>query len=126
MSLRCFLHSCVLALATAAALTARVGAQQRDDRAARSESGRVPTGWDIAGVPALNFDADEGFGYGAVLELYNYGLGVQPYRYTIQPTVFLTTEGRRDYTLLFDAPALLPGGCQAGAFADSEQQLARQ
>jgi len=125
MSLRCFLHSCVLALAVAAALSARVGAQQRDDRAARSESGRVPTGWDIAGVPALNFDADEGFGYGAVLELYNYGRGVQPYRYTIQPTVFLTTEGRRDYTVFFDAPALLPGGWRASAFAGSEQQLAQ-
>ena len=34
-----------------------------------------PTGLEIGGVPALNFDSDEGFGYGAVAELYQYGDG---------------------------------------------------
>src|SRR5262249_23282135 len=86
---------------------------------------RPPTGWEISGVPALNFDADEGFGYGAILELYNYGLGVLPYRYTVQPTLFLTTEGRRDATVFFDAPALLPGGWRLSAFAGREQQKAQ-
>ena len=99
-------------------------AQSRSDPA-RSQAPRAPTGWDIAGVPALNYDADEGFGYGAILELYNYGRGVQPYRFTIQPTFFLTTQGRRDLTVFFDAPALLPGGWRLVAFAGREQQLAQ-
>jgi protein-S-isoprenylcysteine O-methyltransferase Ste14 len=80
--------------------------------------------WEWAGVPALNYDADEGFGYGAILELYRYGHGAHPYRYTIQPTVFLTTGGRRDYTVFFDAPDLLPGEWRVDAFAGSEEQIA--
>ena len=90
-----------------------------------SPAPRAPTGWELAGVPALNYDADEGFGYGAIVEVYNYGIGVQPYRYTIQPTVFLTTEGRRDFTLFFDAPSLLPGGWRMSAFVGSEEQRAQ-
>lgn len=102
-----------------------VGAQQRDDRAGSTGSSRVPTGWEKSGIPALNFDADEGFGFGAALELYNYGRGLQPYRFTIQPTVLLTTEGRRDVTVFFDAPALLPANWRMTAFTGSERQLAQ-
>jgi hypothetical protein len=108
-----------------AALTTRAHAQQRDDRAASAAGSRFPRGWELSGVPALNFDADEGFGMGAALELYNYGAGVQPYRFTIQPTLLFTTEGRRDITVFFDAPALLPGGWRMSAFAGSERQLAQ-
>jgi hypothetical protein len=92
---------------------------------AASNAPRAATGWDIAGVPALNFDADEGIGYGAIVELYNYGAGALPYRFSIQPTLFLTTEGRRDATVFFDAPGLLPGGWRLIAFAGREQQLAQ-
>ena len=112
----------VMSLLTAATA---LGAQQRDDRAASSAVPRIPKGWDIAGVPALNFDADEGFGIGAALELYNYGSGVQPYRFTIQPTVLLTSRGRQDVTVFFDAPVLLPGGWRLSAFAGREQQIAQ-
>ena len=101
------------------------GAQQSDDRAASPPAARVPKGWDVNGVPALNFDADEGFGIGAAFELYNYGLGVQPYRFTIQPTVLLTSRGRRDATVFFDAPLLLPLGWRMSAFAGREEQLAQ-
>jgi outer membrane protein assembly factor BamA len=50
---------------------------------------------------------------------------VQPYRFTIQPTVLITTEGRRDMTVFFDAPTLLSGGWRVSAFAGFEQQLAQ-
>ena len=99
--------------------TVRVNAQQP------SQPPRPPSGWEITGVPALNFDADEGFGYGAILELYDYGRGIQPYRLTVQPTLFLTTEGRRDVTLFVDAPGVLPGGWRLSAFVGREQQLAQ-
>jgi hypothetical protein len=100
-------------------------AAQRDDRAGTPSTARVPHGWELSGVPALNFDADEGFGVGAALELYNYGLGVQPYRFTFQPTLLFTSEGRRDITAFFDAPSLLPGGWRMSAFIGSERQLAQ-
>lgn len=102
-----------LVLGLVAALPVRGGAQ-----APRS-------GLEFGGLPALNFDADEGFGYGAIAELYHYGDGGRtPYVWTLQPTVFLTTEGRRDLTLFFDAPHLLPGGWRIDLFLGTEAQIA--
>jgi outer membrane protein assembly factor BamA len=90
-----------------------------------AQSPAVPRGRSITGLPALNFDADEGMGYGALLQLYDYGSeGVQPYRYTIQPTVFLTTRGRRDFSVFVDAPHLLPKEWRVGGAIASERQLA--
>ena len=111
--------------ATLGLLPAPANAQQRDDRAGTTQTARIPRGWEISGVPALNFDADEGFGIGAALELYNYGSGVLPYRFTVQPTLLITSEGRRDLTVFFDAPALLAEGWRMTAFAGSERQLAQ-
>jgi hypothetical protein len=111
--------------ATLGLLPAPANAQQRDDRAGTTQTARIPKGWEISGVPALNFDADEGFGIGAALELYNYGSGVLPYRFTVQPTLLITSEGRRDLTVFFDAPALLAEGWRMTAFAGSERQLAQ-
>ncbi len=85
----------------------------------------APTGWEPAGLPALNYDSDEGFGYGVLLELYNYGDGgYSPYRFTLQPTVFLTTGGRREITLFFDAPHLLPEGWRIDASVGNRRQFA--
>jgi outer membrane protein assembly factor BamA len=105
------LRSAILLLAVGPALSAQGAA------AARGRS--------ITGLPALNYDADEGVGYGALLQYYDYGSdGVQPYRYTVQPTVFLTTRGRRDFSLFVDAPHLLPKGWRLGGAVASERQLA--
>jgi len=83
-----------------------------------------PKGWEFVGLPAVNFNSDEGVGYGALLEAYNYGNGVQPYRFTIQPIVFFTTKGRRDFVIFFDAPNFLRDKWRLDAFAGREQQLA--
>lgn len=73
----------------------------------------------------MNFDSDEGFGYGAIAELYQYGAGdASPYVWTLQPTVFLTTEGRRDFTIFFDAPHLLPSGWRLTVFTGRQKQIA--
>ena len=84
----------------------------------------MPTGHSLKGLPALNFDADEGFGYGAIVQYYDYGDGsAAPYRFSLQPTLFLTTRGRRDATLFLDAPHLLANGWRLGAQLAREQQL---
>lgn len=104
----------VLAILLAAASTA-----------ASAQSAPLPQeGHSLVGLPALNFDADEGIGYGALLQYYEYGAGASPYRYTIQPTVFLTTRGRKDFSIFFDAPKLLPAGWRVGGSVAREQQLA--
>ncbi len=79
---------------------------------------------EISGIPALNFDADEGLGYGVILQLYGYDGNAATYRWTVQPTVFLTTEGRRDYTVFFDAPSRPEHPWRITGFAGREQQLA--
>lgn len=85
----------------------------------------APTGLEVGVLPAINFDSDEGFGYGAIAELYQYGAGDEtPYVWTLQPTLFLTTEGRRDFTVFFDAPRFASGGWRLTAFGGREKQIA--
>jgi hypothetical protein len=92
--------------------------------AARAAYGQRERGVEVSGLPALNFDADEGVGYGVILALYAYQPGSSAYRWTLQPTVFLTTEGRRDYTVFFDAPASAARAWRTTFFTGHEQQLA--
>jgi hypothetical protein len=92
--------------------------------AALVQAQRVERGVEISGIPALNFDADEGLGYGVILQLYGYDGNAATYRWTVQPTVFLTTEGRRDYTVFFDAPSRAEHPWRITGFAGREQQLA--
>jgi outer membrane protein assembly factor BamA len=92
--------------------------------AASSLGAQRPAGVEVSGIPALNFDADEGLGYGAILALYKYEPGSTTYRWTVQPTLFMTTRGRRDYTLFFDAPSSDTRPWRVTAYAGREQQLA--
>lgn len=104
-------------VALSVSLTAIVPVKGRAQEAA--------TGLEVAGLPAINFDSDEGFGYGALVELYQYGQGgLLPYAWSLRPTMFLTTEGRRDFTLFFDAPHVLGSGWRLDAFVGSEKQIA--
>jgi outer membrane protein assembly factor BamA len=82
-----------------------------------------PHSFEVSGLPALNFDADEGFGYGVILALYGYSPRSTSYAWTVQPTVFLTTQGRRDYTLFFDAPSSAANPWRTTAYVGHEQQL---
>jgi outer membrane protein assembly factor BamA len=100
-------------LATSLIVAAPVRAQQSK-----------PRSFEVSGLPALNFDADEGFGYGVILALYGYEPSSTTYRWTAQPTVFLTTGGRRDYTFFFDAPSSATHPWRFTAYAGREQQLA--
>lgn len=85
----------------------------------------APRGWEVSALPATNFNSDEGFGYGITAQAYQYGNGsFLPYRYTIQPVVLFTTKGRRDVTVAFDAPHLLPRGWRMSGTVGREQQLA--
>jgi hypothetical protein len=84
----------------------------------------APRVWEVGGVPAVNYDSDEGFGYGVIIELYRHSPGARPYVFTVQPSVQRSTRGRRDATLFFDAPGLLPPGWRLDAFVASEEHLA--
>lgn len=93
--------------------------------ASTANAQQSPTGLEVGGLPVLNFDADEGVGYGALVELYQYGEGgLRPYVWSLRPTVFLTNRGRRDFTIFFDAPHLLAPGWRFDAYLASEEQIA--
>ncbi len=82
------------------------------------------TGLEVAGLPALGYDPDEGYGFGVLAELYQYGDGARPpYVWALKPRLYLTTEGRRDVVLLFDAPALLPRGWRVNGYLGLERRL---
>lgn len=91
----------------------------------RAQQAAHPRGLGISGIPAVGFDADEGFGYGAILQVSDYGDGtVAPYRFMLQPTVFFTSKGRRDMLVFVDAPHALPGDWRFSGIIGRQQQLA--
>lgn len=86
---------------------------------------QTPTGLVFGGVPAINYSSDEGFGYGVIAELYQHGTrGLTPYEWSLRPTLFFTTEGRREIVAFFDAPHLLPGGWRINARVGTERHIA--
>lgn len=110
---------------TATCLVALIGLVALVPPDAAAQESPSETGLEIGALPAVNFDSDEGFGYGVIAELYQYGEGGRdPYVWTVQPTVFLTTKGRRDVTVFFDAPHVLPGGWRVTVFAGRQKQIA--
>lgn len=119
--------SATLALSFIAGPVAASAAHAQSTAAARATADRNdrPTGWELSGIPAVNFNSDEGFGYGLIVHAFNYGDGTaRPYRYTVQPQAFLTTLGRRDVSVFFDAPHLLPFDWRVSGYLGREQQLA--
>ncbi len=79
--------------------------------AAISLSAGERTGWGWGGVPALNYNADDGFGYGVLMNLFNYKEGgYDPYYLKIKPIIFFTTGGKQDHTFFVDSPYLLGRG----------------
>jgi outer membrane protein assembly factor BamA len=80
--------------------------------------------WEWFALPALNFNSDEGFGYGALLDLYNYRGGRKPYRLMIRPLLAFSTKGKRDFTVVVDAPGVLPDGWRFDVFLGREMHLA--
>ena len=85
----------------------------------------TPRRWEANALPAVNFNSDEGFGYGVTAQAFQYGDGsFKPYKYTIQPLVFLTTKGRREISVFVDAPHALPGGWRGGGYLGAERHTA--
>lgn len=69
------------------------------------------TGWGWGGVPAINYNADEGFGYGMIFDIFNYAKGgYSPYYFKIDNQIFFTTGGKQDHTIFFDSPYILGNG----------------
>lgn len=66
-------------------------------------------GIQLAGLPVLGYNSDEGLNYGARLSVFHHGHGgYSPYWFVIEGQLLATQAGRVDGFLFFDAPHLLP------------------
>ncbi len=73
-------------------------------------------GWDIQGVPAVNFNTDDGFGYGAILMLVDRADGTyEPFRYSLMLQIFQTTRQVASHFISLDAPHFLDSQWRMGA-----------
>ncbi len=71
-----------------------------------------PVGWQLGGVlPAIAYDADKGFRYGALTNIYNYGdPSVYPfYKHSIYAEWSHTTKGSDLKQIKYDSEYLIPG-----------------
>lgn len=71
----------------------------------------IKTGWNIGPLPAIAYDADKGFQFGAILQLYNYGDGSTYPNYKskwyLESSFF--TKGSQLYTIMYDNMDLFNG-----------------
>lgn len=72
---------------------------------------KTKTGYNLGGLPAVSYNSDEGFQYGAILNLFNYGDGSRfpAYDFSTYLEVSRFTKGSSLYRLYFDSDQLLKG-----------------
>ena len=87
-----------------------------------SGAAQTPTHLQVSALPALNYDSDEGFGYGAIGGLYGAAPGRAGYRWAFEPTLFFTTGGRREVSALADVPEAFGGRGRVTASASWERE----
>ena len=77
-----------------------------------------PTGWAVQGLPILNYNTDQGLGYGALLMFLDRADGTwQPFRYSILLQFFQTTGGVMSHMVVLDAPRFLGSPWRVGVKA---------
>ncbi len=71
---------------------------------------KIPTGFSFGALPTISFDADMGFQYGGLVNLYDYGDGSMypSYRQMLKVEISRYTKGSGTNQLFYDAKNLLP------------------
>jgi outer membrane protein assembly factor BamA len=78
---------------------------------AQEEDSKVKTGWTFGALPAISFNSDLGFQYGALVNLYHFGDGstYPKYRHSIYAEISRYTKGSGVNRLFYDSEFLIPG-----------------
>lgn len=63
----------------------------------------------VGGIPAVNYNADEGFGFGVVFGVYKYNGKVAPYKWSLDNQLFMTTNNVHHHRVIFDILDLAGG-----------------
>ena len=74
------------------------------------DDSKVKTGWTFGALPAISYNSDLGFQYGALVNLYNFGDGstYPKYRHSIYAEVSRYTKGSGVNRLFYDSEFLIP------------------
>jgi len=68
-----------------------------------AQQNQTGLGWSV--LPGIGYDSDEGLGYSVDGGLYQYGDGTRlPYRWALEPSVYVTSKGRVSITAFYDVP----------------------
>jgi len=77
----------------------------------RAQEETIKTGYNFGPLPAVSFDADKGFQYGALLQLYNFGDGSSYPNYKskwyFEASWF--TKGSKQFQIMYDKFDIFPG-----------------
>ncbi len=90
-------------------LTGALG--QPDSVKTTSKADKIKTGWNFGALPAIAYDTDIGFKYGALVNLFYYGDGTQypKYRHSLYFEWNHTTKGSGTSQFTYDSEYLIPG-----------------
>jgi hypothetical protein len=95
-------------------ISLKPSAAQTDEQkeiGSQKEEETVKSGWTFGGVPAISYDRDVGFRYGAIVNFYDFGDGSRYPKY--DHSIFLqysrTTRGSTVSQFAFDSDRLIPG-----------------
>lgn len=93
------------------AVTVSLQAQDEPSASPDKKAEDVKTGWTFGGVPVVAYDADQGFKYGALVNLYNFGDGSRypMYDHSIYLEWSRTTKGSGINQITWDTDKLIPG-----------------
>ncbi len=85
--------------------------QTADSQEKEKSAEKVKTGWNFGALPAVAFDADVGFRYGALANIYNYGDGSRypKYDHSLYVEWSRTTKGSGNNMFTWDSDKLIPG-----------------
>ena len=76
---------------------------------------KIKTGWTFGALPVIAYDADIGFQFGALGNVYHFGDGstYPEYRHSIYAEVSRSTKGNGVNQLFYDSKYLIPGGIRS-------------
>lgn len=86
-------------------------AQNENTSSTSDKAPIVKDGWNFGGVPAISYDADRGFMYGVITNLYQYGDGSRypSYDHSLYLELIRYTGGTTNLELQYDSDRLFPG-----------------
>jgi len=95
---------CIISLLTAYSSFAQ-------ENKVKSDSVKIKTGWNFGAIPAITFDTDQGFQYGAAVNFYNFGDGstFPKYKHSLYFEISRFTKGSGIYRFYYDSESLIPG-----------------